>query len=102
MTDDMHDDETMLPAAAAILDAVAAAGAADGLGLTATCRAGDYDATVPPDFRLPDVGGPDALVIAVGNTRALWPHVLAAAAAGARAPVDEHVAAAIHRAAAAG
>ncbi len=75
----------------AIVTAIASRCAAGGIDLHATCAAADYDAAVPPAFRLPDLGRPRALVIVLGNTRALWPHVRVAASTD-RNPVDEHVA----------
>ncbi len=72
-----------------LVDDIAAACAAGGLDLIATCAAADYDAAVPEGFRLPDVGRPRALVIVVGNTRAIWPHVVRNR--GAARPVDDHV-----------
>jgi len=74
---------------AALVAAIARDCAAGGLDLIATCAAADYDAVVPPEVRLPDVGRPRALVIVIGNSRRLWPHVVAAA--GSAAPVDDHV-----------
>lgn len=71
---------------------------AGGIDLHATCAAADYDAAVPAAYRLPDLGRPRALVIVLGNTRALWPHVRAAVVAGEPHPVDRHVAAVVHAA----
>jgi methylmalonic aciduria homocystinuria type C protein len=77
-----------------IVKAIAARCAAAGLDLCATCAAEDYDAAVPPAYRLPAVGRARALVIVIGNTRALWPIIRAAhrgPLAGVRDPVDRHV-----------
>jgi methylmalonic aciduria homocystinuria type C protein len=75
-----------------LVESIAERCAAGGIDLCATCASEDYDAAVPPEFRLPDVGRPRALVVVVGNTRALWPHVRDAVARGDEHPVDEHVA----------
>ena len=63
-----------------------------GVDLHATCAKADYDAAVPPAYALPDVGRARALVVVLGNTRALWPHVRDAVARGEHDPVDAHVA----------
>lgn len=68
---------------------------AAGLDLVAVCAAEDYNREVDPLYRLPDFGRPRALVIVVGNTRALWDVIRAARApggplAGARDPFDRH------------
>ena len=55
---------------------VAAALAPAGLDLVAATRTDRYDRAVPADYHLPDLGRPDALVVVVGNTRALWPRFL--------------------------
>jgi cyanocobalamin reductase (cyanide-eliminating) / alkylcobalamin dealkylase len=65
--------------------------AAGGIDLCATCASADYDAAVPAEYRLPDVGRARALVVVLGNTRALWPHVRDAVASGAPNPVDDYV-----------
>ena len=78
-------------AAAAILGRIAARCAARGVDLSAACAAEDYDAEVAPEHRLPDVGRRRALVVVIGNTRALWPHVREAVASGAPDAVDGHV-----------
>ncbi len=65
--------------------------AAGGVDLCAACAQADYDAVVPADYRLPDVGRPRALVVVLGNSRALWPHVRDAVARGDDDPVDAHV-----------
>lgn len=98
-----------MTAADAIAGAIAAACAEGGLDLTATCAAADYDAVVPAAYRLPDVGRfaaddidtarvrslsrPRALVVVVGNTRTMWPHVVRTAGPH---PVDTHVARVVH------
>ena len=79
---------------AALVQAIATSCAAAGLDLHATCAAEDYQREVEPGYRLPDHGRARALVIVIGNTRALWPIVRAARAAGALPgpdPVDRHV-----------
>ncbi len=78
--------------------------AAAGLDLCATCAAEDYQREVEPLYRLPDHGRPRALVVIIGNTRALWPIVRAARAAGTLPgpdPIDRHVVAAVTAAVAA-
>jgi len=62
----------------AIFEAIARDAAARGLDLAAAGRADDYDRQVDAPWRLPDVGRPDALVIVLGHTRALWPRLIAA------------------------
>ncbi|MEZ4403122.1 MAG: hypothetical protein R3B06_24070 [Kofleriaceae bacterium] len=64
---------------AALVEACAAAG----FDLHATAAVADYNVRVPDDLRLPDLGRPRALVVVVGNTRALWPRFVAALAADA-------------------
>jgi cyanocobalamin reductase (cyanide-eliminating) / alkylcobalamin dealkylase len=76
----------------AIARVIAERCAAGGIDLCATCASSDYDAAVLAEYRLPDVGRARALVIVLGNTRALWPHVRDAVAAGKPDPVDDHVA----------
>jgi len=80
---------------AVLTSVIAARCARGGLDLVASCAAADYNVRVPDDVRLPDFGRPRALVVVVGNTRALWPHVRGAKG---RAPVDDHAAATIHAA----
>jgi methylmalonic aciduria homocystinuria type C protein len=68
---------------------------AAGLDLHATCAAEDYQRVVEPLYRLPDHGRARALVIVIGNTRALWPVIRAARApggllAGVRDPIDRY------------
>ena len=82
-------------AAEAIAERIAVRCAARGVDLCAACAAGDYDAEVAPEHRLPDVGRPRALALVIGNTRALWPHVRDAVAAGTSDAVDGHVQAAV-------
>jgi methylmalonic aciduria homocystinuria type C protein len=84
--------------AAAIVECISARCAEHGLDLSASCAAEDYDAEVAPEHRLPDVGRRRALAIVIGNTRALWPHVRDAVAAGESHSVDEHVARVVGRA----
>lgn len=81
-----------------IVKAIADRCAAAGLDLHATCAAEDYDREVPAAYRLPPVGRPRALVILVGNTRALWPCVRDAVRAGVRDPIDRHVEATVRAA----
>lgn len=49
-------------------------------------------------MKLPPVGRARALVIVAGNTRAMWPHVLASPYAAGPRPVDDHVAEVVHAA----
>ena len=78
----------------ALVAAITERCAASGLDLCATCSAEDYQGQVEPLYRLPDHGRARALVIVIGNTRALWPIVRAArrtgALAGVRDPIDRH------------
>ncbi|TNF30222.1 MAG: hypothetical protein EP329_14095, partial [Deltaproteobacteria bacterium] len=60
-----------------LFEAIARDAAEAGLDLAAAGRADDYDRQVEAPWRLPDVGRPDALVIVLGHTRALWPRFLA-------------------------
>lgn len=60
-----------------LTDQLASTLAPDGLDLVAATRSERYDRAVPSEYRLPDVGRRDALVIVVGNTRALWPAFIA-------------------------
>jgi methylmalonic aciduria homocystinuria type C protein len=46
---------------------------ASGFDLAQPFRVSWYDEAVDPEYRLPDLGGPDRLGILVGNTRAMWP-----------------------------
>lgn len=71
-----------------LVDAIAAGCAAAGFDLCAATTAAAYHA-VAPDHRVDDFGRPRALVIVVGNTRALWP-------AFARALADDALARAAH------
>lgn len=82
---------------AALTSAIAARCAAAGLDLSASCAAADYNQRVAEAYRLPDFGRARALVIIIGNTRAMWRHVLADAATRQH-PVDEHVASTIRAA----
>jgi methylmalonic aciduria homocystinuria type C protein len=56
---------------------VAAALEPAGLDLVAAARTDRYDRAVPESYHLPYVGRSDALVVVIGNTRALWPVFLA-------------------------
>ena len=58
-----------------------AAARASGFDLAALSSTARYDATAPPELRLPAVGRDDALLLVFGNTRALWAPFLAALAA---------------------
>lgn len=60
-----------------LTDRIATALGPAGLDLVAATRADRYDRAVPEEYRLPDIGRADALVVVVGNTRALWPAFLA-------------------------
>lgn len=54
---------------------------ARGLDLFAAGTVAPYNAAVAAPWRLPDFGRPDALVVVLGNSRALWPRFLAELAA---------------------
>jgi methylmalonic aciduria homocystinuria type C protein len=60
-----------------LTDRIAAALDPAGLDLVAAARTDRYDRAVPVEYHLPDVGRSDALVVVIGNTRALWPAFLA-------------------------
>lgn len=47
-----------------------------GLDLAAFLSIGWYNDSVEERLRLPDFGNPQALAVLIGNTRALWPHLL--------------------------
>lgn len=77
-----------------------------GLDLVAPGRVDRYNAVVPPEYRLPDLGRPDALVVVIGNSRALWPRFIAWLAAEPQRleradPLDTMVEAAVREAGAA-
>lgn len=55
------------------IDEIAARCARGGLDLAAVTAAGAYDELVDAPFRLG--AAPDATVLVLGNTRALWPHL---------------------------
>lgn len=81
----------------ALVDAIARACAAGGFDLCAATRAEAYNVRVPDELRVPDFGRPGALVVVVGNTRALWPAFAQALAAdpslaAAAHPLDTHAA----------
>ncbi len=59
--------------AGSIVAAIADACRAGGFDLHATTTAGRYNATVDPAFHLPGADG--SVVMVIGNTRELWPHV---------------------------
>src|SRR5262249_52174813 len=61
-----------------ITESVAAACAPAGFDLVQPFQVGWYNAAVHPAYRLPDFARPRALGILIGNTRALWPRLLAA------------------------
>lgn len=46
-----------------------------GLDLTATTTAQQYNARVEPPYQLPEYGREQTLVLVIGNTKALWPHI---------------------------
>ena len=77
------------------VDAIAAGCAAAGFDLCAATDAAAYHARAP-DHRVDDFGRPRALVIVVGNSRALWPAFAAALAdptlAAAADPLDAYAA----------
>lgn len=75
-----------------------------GLDLVAATSVPAYNAQVPADLALPDLGRPDALCLVVGNSRALWPALRAArradpALAADPDPVDRYTARCLHEAA---
>ncbi len=51
---------------------------AAGLDLAEPLQVGWYNRVVEPDLRIPDFGRPGSLAIVIGNTRAIWPHLLRA------------------------
>lgn len=78
-----------------VTDAVSAGAAPAGFDLVQPFQVGWYNAAVDAAYRLPDFARPRALGILIGNTRALWPRLLAAVrddtALGAAAdPVDRY------------
>ncbi len=86
-----------------LTDRVATALAPAGLDLVAATRTDRYDRAVPAEYHLPDIGRPDALVVVVGNTRALWPAFLAWLADDRTRldlgdPLDAYVERIVHRA----
>ncbi|MBP8811736.1 MAG: hypothetical protein KBG48_30935 [Kofleriaceae bacterium] len=84
---------------AALVDALAHGCAAAGFDLCASGVVADYNVRVPDNLRLPDFGRPQALVVLVGNTAALWPRFQAALTdprlAAAAHPLDSYAAATI-------
>lgn len=48
---------------------------ANGLDLTATTTVQQYNPLVDIPFRLPDFDRSSTLVLVIGNTKALWPHI---------------------------
>ena len=82
---------------ARIFERIRAACAERGLDLAQPMCARWYNETADPAQRLADLGRPAALVVVVGNTRALWPHLARALAADAELardpdPVDSYCA----------
>jgi methylmalonic aciduria homocystinuria type C protein len=79
-----------------IVDAIADGCAAAGFDLCAATTAADYHARVPADVHVEAFGRARALLIVVGNTRALWPRFAAALAdpdlAAAADPLDVYAA----------
>src|SRR5262245_42994422 len=49
-----------------------------GLDLVRAFRVADYNREVEEGYRLPDFGRERALGLVIGNSRALWPHFIAA------------------------
>lgn len=82
-----------------LVDSIARACAAAGFDLCAAGLVADYNVRVPDALRLPDLGRPQALVVVIGNTAALWPRFQAALAdprlAAAAHPLDTYAATAI-------
>lgn len=79
-----------------LVDELARRCAAAGFDLCAAAAVADYNVRVPDELRLPDLGRPRALVVVIGNTRALWPHFRAALRdpelAAAAHPLDTYAA----------
>lgn len=80
--------------------AIAAGCAAAGFDLCAAASCADVNARVAPALRLDDLGRPRALVLVIGNSRALWPRFAEAlradpALAAAADPLDTYAAATI-------
>jgi len=48
-----------------------------GLDLTATTTSQQYNAVVDPPYRLPEFDRDNTLVLVIGNTKVLWPHITA-------------------------
>lgn len=64
---------------------IAARCRASGIDLAQTLNGAWYDAAVPPEYRLPDVGRPGPLALLLASTRAFWrPFVAALRAEPAR------------------
>ncbi len=61
-----------------MVEELAAQCAAAGFDLIAPLRIGWYNDAVSAPYDLPDFGSPASLAIVIGNTRALWPTLLAA------------------------
>lgn len=62
----------------AALEMLSSCCAAGGVDLAAAGRVGAYNALVGQEHRLPDFGDDGSLVVVLANSRALWPHLLAA------------------------
>ena len=87
-----------------VRDGLAASCAPHGIDLAAATTVGSYDVRVPAAFQFG--ARPDALVVVLGNTRALWPPFRAAlradpASASRPDPLDRYVAAVVEGAVAA-
>jgi methylmalonic aciduria homocystinuria type C protein len=61
-----------------------------GFDLCAATTAADYNVRVPDELRMADWGRPRALVVVIGNTRALWPAFAAALATDPELAADRH------------
>jgi cyanocobalamin reductase (cyanide-eliminating) / alkylcobalamin dealkylase len=86
-----------------IYERVRAACAGRGLDLAQPLCASWYNRTAEPQHRLPDHGRASALVVVLGNTRALWPRLADALAADAELashpdPVDRYCERVVHEA----
>lgn len=74
-------DPAATPPWQAVFDALRATARARGLDLAAAGTIAPFNRSVDASWRLPDLGRPDALVILLGNSAALWPTLRAAVAA---------------------
>ncbi len=73
-----------------MLDDLQAQCAAHGFDLVQPFRLSWYNDAIEPAYKLPDFGRPDALAVLIANSRALWPHFMAAEHAAAH-PLDSWI-----------